>query len=69
MGFMVALTAEGMVGITPVVGTKNEPIREEECGDLEEIVGKGLLFPADDTSVRGLRISLAKVCPSDDSAN
>lgn len=65
MGFMVSLTAGGIVGITPVVGTKNGSITEEECNGVEEDVGKGLLIPADGTSVRGLSVSLAKVCPSD----
>ena len=64
MGFMVALTAEGIVGINPV-GTKNESIREQEFGELEENVGKGFLLPADGTAVRGLKVSLAKVCISD----
>ena len=64
MGFMVALTAEGIIGITPVVGTKGRSRIEKQFGDLEDDVGQGLLFPANGTSVGGLTISLAKVCPS-----
>lgn len=68
-GFVVALTAEGIVGITPVIGMTDGSMIQEERGDLEENTGKGLLLPADGTSVRGLTISLAKVCPSDIETN
>ena len=68
-GFVVGLTAEGIVGMTPVLGTSDGSMIQEERGDLEENTGKGLLLPADGTSVRGLTISLAKVFPSDVETN
>ena len=65
IGFVVAMTAEGIVEMTPVIGMTAESLIQEECGDLEENVGKGLLLPADGTRVRGLSISLGKARLSD----
>ena len=62
-GFKVALTAEGIVGVTAIIRKSDGINREKHFGALEGKVGHGLLLPVDDGSVLGLSISLARVSP------
>ena len=61
MGFVLAMTAEGIVGIKAVIRMEDGKIREESSGRLEANVSKGLLCPAGGGPVECLTISLAKV--------
>ena len=62
MGFVLAMTAEGIVGIKALIRVKDGKIRDESFGRLEPNVSKGLLCPADGGPVQGLTVSLGKVC-------
>lgn len=62
-GFEIALTAEGIVGVTAIIRKNDGTNREKSFGALGGKVGHGLLLPADDGIVLGLSISLASVSP------
>ena len=62
MGFVMAMTAEGIVGIKAVIKMEDGKIREETSGRLGANASKGLLCPASGGPVQGLTVSLAKVC-------
>lgn len=62
MGFVMAMTAEGIVGIKAIIRMEGGKIREETSGRLGANVSKGLLCPAGGGPVQGLTVSLAKVC-------
>ena len=62
MGFVLAMTAEGIVGIQALIRTEDGKIREESSGRLGPNVSKGLLCPASGGPVQGLTVSLLKVC-------
>lgn len=65
MGFIIAMTAEGIVGINAVISMEDGKTREGDCGHLGANVSKGLLYPTNGGSVQGLTVSLAKVCQND----
>ena len=62
MGFVLAMTAEGIVGIKAIIKMEDGRIREESSGRLGPNVSQGLLCPANGGPVQGLTVSLVKVC-------
>ena len=62
MGFVMAMTAEGIVGIKAVIRMEDGKMREESSGCLGANSSKGLLCPASGGPVQGLTVSVAKVC-------